>query len=90
MLQAKGSFKINNYNYPFFGSIGIIPFLYGQAGVSLEKDIRKPFVLGSTGVGLSFPLGKSIQLEVLYALFQAQNRPEREPVNFQIRIGLMD
>jgi hypothetical protein len=61
-LQAKASVKINNYNYPFFGGIGIIPFMYGQAGLTLEKDIRKPYVLGSAGLGLSFPLGKSIQL----------------------------
>jgi hypothetical protein len=58
----KGSFKINNYNYPLFGGIGIIPFLYGQAGLSIDKDIKNPHILGSTGLGLSFPLGKSIQL----------------------------
>jgi hypothetical protein len=34
VLQAKGSVKINNYNYPLFGGIGIVPFLYAQAGVS--------------------------------------------------------
>ena len=54
--------KINNYNYPLFGGIGVVPFMYGQAGVTLGKDIKQPYVLGSAGVGLSFPLGKSVQL----------------------------
>ncbi len=35
VLQAKASIKLNNYNYPFFGGVGIVPFLYGQAGISV-------------------------------------------------------
>lgn len=62
LFQAKGSIKLNTYNYPLVGKVGIVPFLFGQAGVSVEKDIKRSHILGSGGIGVSYSLGKSINL----------------------------
>ncbi len=58
----KCSIKLNNYNYPLFGGIGIIPFIYAQGGLSIERNIKKPHALGSAGLGVSYQLGKNLQL----------------------------
>lgn len=39
-LQAKFSMKVNNYNYPVLGQVGIIPFLYAQAGISVPASLK--------------------------------------------------
>lgn len=82
--------KLNNYNYPLLGGVGIVPFLFTQAGITLEEKLKNPYILGSGGLGVSYALNKTVSLELLYSLFQAQSQRRREPVSFQIRIGIMD
>ena len=36
IFQGKMSIKVNNYNYPLLGGVGIVPFLYTQAGITFE------------------------------------------------------
>ena len=41
VANMKTSWKFNVYNYPLLGSIRVIPFLYGQIGVSMLKNSEK-------------------------------------------------
>ena len=77
LLQGKFSLKMNNYNYPLLGDVGIIPFLYTQAGFSLQSNLKNPYILGSGGLGISYALNKTVSLELLYSLCQAQNMRRR-------------
>ena len=92
IFQMKSSLKFNIQNYPFLNQIGVVPFFYFQGGLSVEKNQQKyqPYFLGSTGLGLSLALNKTLTLELLCNLAQAQTMPRREPVGFQIRLGLFD
>lgn len=89
-LQLKSSIKLNNYNYPLLGGLGFAYFFYLQGGVAWNESLKLPYALASTGLGMSFALNKMVNIELLCCLAQAQSEAKREPVNFQIRIGMND
>ena len=91
MLSLKSSIKFNVFNYPAIGRVGLVPFLYVHGGLVLTRNLKEDaFMMGSSGMGVSYMIAKSINLELLYPFSQHQNRKYRQPSTLQFRISIND